>query len=66
MNLREDRQIHYATKPLRLRMPKLTSSPILCSVWEPCVTDQSKPGRTKSNGMKTGSNGFWKLAISKI
>ena len=43
----------------RLRIPKPTSFPTRCSVWEASGTNQSKPG-------KTGSNGFRKHAISKI
>ena len=50
-NLRGDRRLYYVTKRLRSRMPKPTSSPTPCSVWEVWVTDQSKPGRTKLNGV---------------
>ena len=58
-NLRGDRRLYYVTKLLRVRMPKPKSSPTRCSEWEASVTNQSKPGRTKLNGI-------WKMAISKI
>ena len=58
-NLRGDRRLYYVTKRLGLRMSKPTSSPTRCSVCEVWVTNQSKPGRTKLNGI-------WKIAISKI
>ena len=38
-------------------IPKPSSFPTQCSVWETSVTNQSKPG-------KTGLNGSWKHAIS--
>ena len=50
-NLRGDRRLYYVTKRLRLRMPKPMSSPTRCSVWEVSVTNQSKPGRTRLNGI---------------
>ena len=43
----------------RLQIPKPTSFPTQCCVWEPSVMNQSKPG-------KAGSNGIWRHAISKI
>ena len=58
-SLRGDRRVYHVTKLLRLRMPKPTSSQTRCSVWRTWVTNQSKPVRTKLNGI-------WKIAISKI
>ena len=46
-------------KRLRLRMPQPMSLQTRCSVWEVSMTNQSNPGRTKSNGIG-------KFAISKI
>ena len=42
-----------------LRLPKPTSFPTRCHVWEASVMNQSKPE-------KAGSNGLWKHIISKI
>ena len=51
-----DRRLCHVIKLLSLRMPKPTSSH---QVWEVSVTNQSKPGKTKLDGI-------WELAISKI
>ena len=53
------RRVHCVTTLLRLRKPKLMSSPTPCSVWEAWATNQPKLVRTKLNSV-------WKIAISKI
>ena len=58
-SLRGDRRVCYVTKLLRLRMPKPTSFSTPYYVWEVSVPNQSKPGRTKLNGIG-------KVAICKI
>ena len=50
-NLRGNRRLYCVTQRSRLRMPKPMSSPTECSEWEVSVTNQSKPGKTKSNGI---------------
>ena len=52
-------RLYNVTKWLRLRMPKPTTCQSQCCVWVVSVTDQSKHGKTKLNGI-------WKLGISKI
>ena len=49
-NLRGNR-LYYVTKRLRLRIRKPMSSPTRCCVWKVSVTNQSKPGTTKLNGI---------------
>ena len=57
--LRGAQQVYYVTKPMRLRKPKPTSSPIRCSVQEAWKMTRPKLGRTTLNGN-------WWIIIWKI
>ena len=54
-----ERRLCWLTELFNLRLPKPTSFPTQCCVWEASVMNQTKLG-------KAGSNGFWKHIISKI